>query len=115
MSGVFYLWSIYNNMKYLITESKYNNVIKQFIETTFGDVEMNVDEDGYIHFFSVKDVDSDGHRFRFAHRNLYGTLFINYNFFHRMVKLFGPNVGDGIRAYFRDKFDLEIKSVNMEF
>ena len=102
-------------MKYLITESKYNNVIKQFIDTTFGDVEMNVDEDGYIHFFSVKDVDSDGHRFRFAHRNLYGTLFMNYDFFHRMVKLFGPNVSDGIRAYFLDKFGLEIKRVNMEF
>lgn len=102
-------------MKYLITESKYNNVIKQFIETTFGDVEMNVDEDGYIHFFSERDVDSDGHRMRFAHRNLYGTLFINYNFFDKMFRLFGPNVGDGIRAYFRDKFDLEIKSVNMEF
>ena len=103
------------NMKYIITESKLNEVIKRYMEATYGDVEMTVDEDGYINFFSRKDVDSDGQAVRIAHRNLYGTLWIDYSFFEKMRVLFGNSVGEGIEKYYTDKFGIEIKRINMEF
>jgi len=46
-------------MKYIITESKLNEVIKKYMDATYGDVEMAVDEDGYIHFFSRKDLPTE--------------------------------------------------------
>jgi len=102
-------------MKYIITESKLNEVIKKYMEATYGDVEMTVDEDGYINFFSRKDVDSDGHPVRIAHRSRYGTLWIDYSFFEKMRVLFGNSVGEGIEKYYSDKFGIEIKRINMEF
>ena len=102
-------------MKYIITESKLNEVIKKYMDATYGDVEMAVDEDGYIHFFSRKDIDSDGQAVRIAHRNLYGTLWIDYSFFEKMRVLFGNSVGEGIEKYYSDKFGIEIKRINMEF
>ena len=103
-------------MKYIITESKLNEVIKRYMDATYGDVEMTVDkDDGYIHFFSRKDVDSDGHAVRIAHRNLNGTLWIDYSFFEKMRVLFGNSVGEGIEKYYSDKFGIEIKRINMEF
>ena len=104
-------------MKYIITESKLNEVIKKYMEATYGDVEMNVDkdDDGHIHFFSRKDVDSDGYPVRIAHRSRYGTLWIDYSFFEKMRVLFGNSVGEGIEKYYSDKFGIEIKRINMEF
>ena len=48
-------------MKYIITESKLNNIFKLYMDATYGDVEMNIDkdDDGYIHFFSKKDIDKE--------------------------------------------------------
>jgi len=102
-------------MKYIITESKLNEVIKKYMDATYGDVEMNIDDDGYIHFFNRKDVDSDGHPVRIAHRNNHGTLWIDYSFFEMMRVLFGNSVGEGIEKYYTDKFGIEIKRINMEF
>jgi hypothetical protein len=104
-------------MKYIITESKLNEVIKRYMEATYGDVEMNIDkyDDGHIHFFSRKDVDSDGYPVRIAHRSRYGTLWIDYSFFEKMRVLFGNSVGEGIEKYYADKFGIEIKRINMEF
>jgi hypothetical protein len=102
-------------MKYIITESKLNEVIKKYMEATYGDVEMNIDKDGYIHFFSRKDIDSNGHSVRIAHRNKSGTLWIDYSFFEKMRVLFGNSVGEAIEKYYIDKFGIEIKRINMEF
>ena len=102
-------------MKYIITESKLDNVVKKYMNSSFGDVEMNVDEDGYINFFSTKDIDNEGYRKRIAHRNLYGTLWIDYNFLNEMVDFFGTDVGMSIKRYFEDKFGIEVKQVNVEF
>jgi len=104
-------------MKYIITESKLNEVIKKYMDATYGDVEMNVDkdDDGHIHFFSRKDIDRDGYPVRIAHRNNHGTLWIDYSFFEKMRILFGNSVGEGIEKYYTDKFGIEIKRINMEF
>ena len=103
-------------MKYVITESKLNEVIKKYMDATYGDVEMTVDkDDGYIHFFSRRDVDSDGYPVRIAHRNLNGTLWIDYSFFEKMRILFGNSVGEGIEKYYSDKFGIEIMRINMQF
>ena len=104
-------------MKYIITESKLNEVIKKYMDATYGDVEMNIDkdDDGYIHFFSRRDVDSNGYPVRIAHRSRYGTLWIDYSFFEKMRVLFGNSVGEGIEKYYSDKFGIEIKRINMEF
>ncbi|CAB4130142.1 hypothetical protein UFOVP117_276 [uncultured Caudovirales phage] len=104
-------------MKYIITESKLNNIFKLYMDATYGDVEMAVDkdDDGYIHFFSRKDIDSDGYPVRIAHRNNNGTLWIDYSFFEKMRALFGNSVGEAIEKYYVDKFGIEIKRINMEF
>ena len=102
-------------MKYIITESKLDSIVKKYMKSSFGDVEMNVDQDGYINFFSTKDIDGEGHRKRIAHRNRYGTLWVDYNFFSRMVDLFGTDVGMSIKRYFEDKFGIQVRQVNIEF
>ena len=102
-------------MRYIITESKLDSVVKKYMDSSFGDVEMNVDQDGYINFFSTKDIDGEGYRKRIAHRNLYGTLWIDYEFLEHMVNLFGTDVGISIMKYFKDKFGIEVKQVNVEF
>jgi hypothetical protein len=105
-------------MKYIITESKFNDIIKIYMKSTYGDIEMNVDDergDEVIHFFSEKDIDENGYRKRIAYRNIYKTLWINYDFLERMIGLFGTDVGDAIKKYFEDTFDIEIDRVNIEF
>ena len=104
-------------MKYIITESKLNEVIKKYMDATYGDVEMNIDkdDDGYIHFFSRRDVDRDGYPVRIAYRNNTGTLWINFSFLERMVTLFGTSVDEAIEKYFEDKFGIVILRINVEF
>ena len=106
-------------MKYIITESKFNDIIKIYMKSTYGDIEMNVDDergDEVIHFFSEKDIDENGYRKRIAYRNIYKTLWVNYDFLERMVGLFGAfDAGDTIKKYFEDTFDIEIDRVNIEF
>jgi len=102
-------------MKIIINESKLDSVVKKYINSYYGDVEMNVDEDKYINFFSEKDIDNEGYRKRVAHRNTYGTLWVTYNFFSHMVDLFGTDVGMSVKRYFEDKFGIQIRQVNIEF
>ena len=102
-------------MKYIITESKLDSVVNKYMNSYYGDIEMTVDDDGYIYFFTEKDIDIEGYRKRIAHRNRYGTLWVGYNFFSRMVDLFGTNVGMSIKRYYEDKFGIEVKQVNIEF
>ena len=102
-------------MKIIINESKLDSVVKKYINSYYGDVEMNVDEDKYINFFSEKDIDNEGYRKRIAHRNTYGTLWIEYNFLSHMVDLFGTDVGMSVKRYFEDKFGIQIRQVNIEF
>jgi hypothetical protein len=104
-------------MKIIINENKVFGIISKIIKSYYGDIEMAVDkdDDGYIHFFSRKDIDSDGYPVRIAHRNKSGTLWIDYSFFEKMRVLFGNSVGEGIEKYYSDKFGIEIKRINMEF
>ena len=91
-------------MKYIITESKLGNVVKKYIESYYGDVTMSVEDDGYLNFFSPIENDNQGYRKRIAHRNLYGTLWIDFKFLEHMVNLFGTDVGISIMKYFKDYF-----------
>ena len=102
-------------MKIIISENKLDSVVKRYMDSSFGDVEMNVDEDGYLNFFSTKDIDGEGYRKRIAHRNTYGTLWINYDFLNKMVDFFGTDVGMSIKRYFENKFGIEVRQVNIEF
>lgn len=102
-------------MKIIITENKLDGIVKKYINSYYGDVEMTVDQDGYINFFSEKDIDNEGYRKRVAHRNSYGTLWVDYNFFSHMVDFFGTDVGMSIKRYFEDKFGIQIRQVNIEF
>jgi hypothetical protein len=104
-------------MKYIINESKLNDVVKKYMEIIYGDIEMNIDKDeeGFIHFFSRKDFDDDGYPVRIAYRNRSGTLWINYSFLERMVTLFGTSVNEAIEKYFEDKFGIVILRINVEF
>jgi hypothetical protein len=76
---------------------------------------MSVEDDGYINFFSTKLNDSQGYYKRIAHKNLYGTLWLDFKFLSHMINLFGTDVGMSIKKYFGDKFDIEIKKVEIEF
>ena len=104
-------------MKYIISESKLNDVVKKYMEIIYGDIEMNVDKDeeGFIHFFSRKDFDEDGYPVRIAYRNNNGTLWVDYSFLERMVILFGTSVDESIEKYFEDKFGIVILRINVEF
>lgn len=102
-------------MRIIITESKLDSIVKKYMDSYFGDIVVKVDQDGYINFFSEKDIDDEGYRKRIAHRNRYGTLWINYDFFSRTVDIFGTDVGMSIKRYYENKFGIEIKQVNIEF
>lgn len=102
-------------MKYIITESKLDNVVNRYIESYYGDVKMSVEDDGYLNFFSPKENDNQGYYKRIAHRNLYGTLWIDFKFLEHMIELFGTDVGMSILRYFENKFDIKVKQVNVEF
>jgi len=106
-------------MKYIISENKMSGIISKIIKSYYGDIEMAVDEDdGYIHFFSRKDIDSDGYPVRIAHRNNHGTLWVKYNFLTYVSDLTNLNsdiISDGIMSYIKDNFGIPIKQVNIEF
>jgi hypothetical protein len=98
-------------------DSDQNDVVKKYMEIIYGDIEMNIDKDeeGFIHFFSRKDFDDDGYPVRIAYRNNTGTLWINFSFLERMVTLFGTSVDEAIEKYFEDKFGIVILRINVEF
>ena len=106
-------------MKIIINENKVFGIISKIIKSYYGDIEMSVDEDdGYIHFFSRKDMDNDGYPVRIAHRNNHGTLWVDYNFFTYVSDLTNFNsdiISDGIMNYVKDKFGIPVKQVNIEF
>jgi hypothetical protein len=107
-------------MKYIINENKISGIISKIIKSYYGDIEIAVDkdDDGYIHFFSRKDIDSDGYPVRIAHRNEYGTLWVKYNFLTYVSDLTNLNrdiISDGIMSYIKDNFGIPIKQVNVEF
>ena len=102
-------------MKIIITESRLDSIVKKYMDSYFGDIVVKVDQDGYINFFSEKDIDNEGYHKRIAHRNRYGTLWVDFKFLEHMVNLFGTDVGMSILKYFKDKFGIEIKQVNIEF
>ena len=107
-------------MKIIINENKVFGIISKIIKSYYGDNEIAVDkdDDGYIHFFSRKDIDSDGYPVRIAHRNKYGTLWVDYNFFTYVSDLTNLNsdiISDGIMNYIKDEFGISIKQVNVEF
>ena len=107
-------------MKIIINENKVFGIISKIIKSYYGDIEMAVDkdDDGYIHFFSRKDIDSDGYPVRIAHRNKYGTLWVDYNFFTYVSDLTNLNsdiISDGLMNYIKDEFGIPVKQVNVEF
>jgi hypothetical protein len=102
-------------MKYIITENKYKRVIKKYIESTYGDIEMVVDNDDVIQFFSEKVINGEGHRKRIAYRSSYNRLWVDFTFLENMIGLFGTSVGESIKTYFKDTFGIEIDAIRVEF
>lgn len=104
-------------MKYIITESKFNQVIKAYIERTYGDIEMVVDDDRgdeVIHFFSEQR-DEDGFRKRIAYMNIYKTLWVNYDLLNTASSIFGSDTSSSFKKYFEDKFGIEVDRIHIEF
>ena len=102
-------------MKYIISENRFNSIIGKYIEKTYGDIEMTTDEDGYVNFFSSKLTNDEGYPKRIAHKNLYGTLWINQEDYQRMGEMFGVLVSHAIGEYFKNKFGIEVKRIHQEF
>jgi|694.fasta_scaffold71966_7 hypothetical protein len=105
-------------MKFIINENKVSGVISKIIKSYYGDVEMTIDEDKYINFFSEKEIDYEGYPKRIFHRNNYGTLWVDHNFFTYVSDLTNLNtdiISDGIMNYIKDEFGIPVKQVNVEF
>ena len=104
-------------MRYIISENKILDVVKRLVQSYYGNIEMTTDEDGYLNFFSEKDINNEGYPKRIFHRNLYGTLWVDYEFYRSLVDFIGNEeiVNEGIKKYLMNKVEVPVKQVNIEF
>jgi hypothetical protein len=113
-------------MKYIIAESRFNNILDKLFINRYGSILVKEDQpDGYIVFYDEHQPYSKNKEQPFSQRgvpfelNTGGNLWVNdYIFFRRIKHLFGLKTSDEVnelfKNYFKDRYGVEVKMVSSE-
>ena len=104
-------------MKYIIAESKFNNILDKLFIHRYGSLLVkNEHPDGYVVFWDSQPFSKKNIPFEL---NVGGTLWANdYTFFKNIKNLFGLKTSDEVdelfKNYFEDRYGVNVKMVSSE-
>jgi hypothetical protein len=103
-------------MKYIITESRFNDLLDKLFIDRYGDLLVKDERpDGYIIFWDGRPHSEKGVPFEL---NAGGNLWVNdYTFLKKIKTLFGlknMEVNELFKNYFEDRYGVEVKMVSSE-
>ena len=103
-------------MKYIITESRFNNILDKLFIDRYGSILVKDERpDGYVNFWDGRPFSEKSIPFEM---NSGGTLWVNdYTFLKKVKNLFGlkrMEVNELFKNYFEDRYGVKVKIVSSE-